>query len=607
MSLGIRLAELVVQGPGKPEARVGFDAGLNVIVGPSDTGKTFIFGCLDYALGATKLPKEIPQAKGYETVRLRAVMPDGREVSIERSLRGGDVRLRETGGEAEELAAKHSGSDARNISSFLLKELGLSGRRIRRDMSGTTRSLSFRDLAHLAFVDEEAVITDGSPVKSGQHLKRTEESRVFNFVLSGEDDSSVIAKEKPAIRKAKRAERRELLEELIAGARASYGGVEAPESVEAARSALETGRITAEQASQALTDIQDEAGAAEERRREAWSELRAFQSRADVHRELQTRFELLQSQYETDLERLASIAEVSLRVDQTPSERCPVCGAMAEHQEHRDALQLPSPEEVRASCEAERTKIATLTADLKATARANEADLARELAGERDRRAALADLDEELAETLRPRVVAASVAFREAEGMVRGAEQALAHARHEDELGRLLAETQKKQPRSAKLPPPKASTGGAEGFTGAVERLLAEWEFPEAGRVTFSEEDEDIVIAGRHRKSFGKGVLALTHAAFSLGLLRHCSDEERPNTGFVAIDSPLVVYREPDPDEGEFPIGVKDKFYRSLAGGFGDAQVFIFENEAPPADIAADANIIRFTKAAAGRYGFIPR
>jgi hypothetical protein len=114
------------------------------------------------------------------------------------------------------------------------------------------------------------------------------------------------------------------------------------------------------------------------------------------------------------------------------------------------------------------------------------------------------------------------------------------------------------------------------------------------------------VISGRSRGSHGKGVRAITHAAFVLALLRHSLDADLPSPGVVVIDSPLVVYREPDPEEGTFPIALKNYFYKSIAESFGDAQVLILENDAPQAALDTEANIITFTKTASGRHGFIP-
>ena len=114
-------------------------------------------------------------------------------------------------------------------------------------------------------------------------------------------------------------------------------------------------------------------------------------------------------------------------------------------------------------------------------------------------------------------------------------------------------------------PSSKVSTGEAEHFSKYVEALLASWHFPNLGRVTFSEDDQDIVISGRPRGSHGKGVRAITRAAFNLGVASIVvSKKGDPFPGWVLIDSPsLVVHREPDAEEGAFPREVKNAILRS--------------------------------------------
>ena len=71
MKFGFVLRRLTLIGPGKAPAQVPFTRGLNVIAGPSNTGKSFIAQCLDYALGSGKPPKEdVPEAEGYSSVVL---------------------------------------------------------------------------------------------------------------------------------------------------------------------------------------------------------------------------------------------------------------------------------------------------------------------------------------------------------------------------------------------------------------------------------------------------------------------------------------------------------------------------------------------------------
>ena len=149
------------------------------------------------------------------------------------------------------------------------------------------------------------------------------------------------------------------------------------------------------------------------------------------------------------------------------------------------------------------------------------------------------------------------------------------------------------------------TSGETEELCQAVESLLRQWQFPELGRVVFSEDDQDLVISGRPRSSHGKGVRAITRASFNLGLMNYCRDRERAHPGFVVLDSPLVVYREPDENEEGFSPNVKEAFYHDLAER-ESGQVIVLENDDPPADIYDSANVIRFTGSDQGRRGFIP-
>ena len=197
---GFVLTRLAVTGPAVPTAEVRFGAGLNVIYGASDTGKTFIAQCVDYVCGAGDPPREIPEAATYDTIVLGIRSKDDDvEMELRRSLRGGDIELRIPDEHPRTLGAKHAPGKQDTVSHFLLELTGLAGKKVRVNQQGKTRLLSFRDIARVVFIDEESVITERSPVFSGQFTKKTEESAVFRLLLTGIDDSSVVAKEDPKI------------------------------------------------------------------------------------------------------------------------------------------------------------------------------------------------------------------------------------------------------------------------------------------------------------------------------------------------------------------------------------------------------------------------
>ena len=125
-----------------------------------------------------------------------------------------------------------------------------------------------------------------------------------------------------------------------------------------------------------------------------------------------------------------------------------------------------------------------------------------------------------------------------------------------------------------------------------------------------SEDEQDLIVGGKSRKSHGKGVRALTCAAFIIGLQQHCRTKRLPHPSLVVLDSPLVAYQEPDKIEGEAELlrraGVKDAFDSALSALNAGTQVIIFENEDPPSRVSGKLTAVHFTKSDAGRYGFFP-
>lgn len=606
---GFQIRQLTLVGRGVPNAEVQFREGLNVVSGPSDTGKTFIVQCIDYMLGGKDVPESIPEAAQYETVRLSLSMSvDDDEVVLERSIRGGDFKLVSAGRADQHLSAKHSATAKDSLSQYLLGLAGLPEKKVRTNKQGKTRDVSFRDLARLVLVDEETVISKTSPFLTGQYTTGTAESAVFRLLLTGVDDSSLISSEDPKVAKGRQAGKVEMLDLLLNQTKGRMAEMQLPGDVQAWQGQLAEIETLFEAAQKELAVEQQSAAQLEGKRRAELSALRQLESRSGVLRELQRRFALLEQQYLSDLRRLESIAEAGTRLGQMNQERCPVCGAAAEHQEHDHQKASAAPEDVAQSCLAEAAKIRLLISDLHLTRSDNDREIARLDGLTLEAKERIRTVATQLSEMLKPRVELALQRLRESQTRRDTYRRALELHGRVNELQGLLGELGlAASGKGEELESARVRSDEAEAFSQEVESLLRAWHFPGLDRVTFSESDQDIVISGRTRASHGKGVRAIAHAAFNLALLNFCVKAEKPHPGFALIDSPLVVYREPDTDEGGFSHDVKDAFYRSIAEEFRTSQVIIFENEDPPSDLGADANIIRFTGASHGRQGFIPK
>jgi DNA repair ATPase RecN len=84
--LGFYITHLRVTGNNKKPAEIPFENGFNLISGVSDTGKSYIFSCLNYMLGKEDNPKSIPESVGYSNFYLGIKTFEGEEYTIYRKL-----------------------------------------------------------------------------------------------------------------------------------------------------------------------------------------------------------------------------------------------------------------------------------------------------------------------------------------------------------------------------------------------------------------------------------------------------------------------------------------------------------------------------------------
>src|SRR5699024_4349443 len=83
----------------------------------------------------------------------------------------------------------------------------------------------------------------------------------------------------------------------------------------------------------------------------------------------------------------------------------------------------------------------------------------------------------------------------------------------------------------AKVESAAAATGLGFGalreFSTELSRRLVDWGFPEAQSVRYGRNEQDIIAGDQLRSAHGKGVRAILHAAFTLGLAQYCFDRDK--------------------------------------------------------------------------------
>jgi len=587
---GFQIRALSFHGNGKEPAVVTFGPGLNVIHGASNTGKSFVVEAIDFMLGGKE------------------------DYTLFRSHEGGAFKLF-NGSFAEELpedegttlADTHNEKNTDNLSAWLLDKLGMAGSRIRKNKNNDTVSLSFRNLARLAIVNEEEIIQKRSPLADGNYTADTANFSAFKYLLTGTDDSALVSLRKTTPEETSREAQIDLLDDLIKNYQRQVRDIagkpaELEEQDEKLGSALE---VKAQQLSLVEGTFKDLSA----RRRTFYKRIEEVDNRLTEISTLLERFELLDEHYDSDLQRLKGMEEAGSLFVALGKTNCPICGASPDHQ-HADESCDGDIEKVVAAASAEIKKIESRKTDLVSTIstlRREESTLQNRLPSVRS---SLDDVSNQIREIVAPDLKRQRASYTELSDKRVDVREAIglhdSLADFEARKEQLVAEDSTSASSSnigTELP-----KSVVDDFAKTFEQTLKDWQFPNSGTVYFDMKSKDMVIDGKDRIAYGKGLRAITQAAFSVSLLRYCKNHEGRHPGFVALDSPLLSYKEPDTSEEDLTdSGLKEAFYQDLSDTSDDRQFIIIENVPPTPEIALSDQTTEFTGSKSkGRFGLFP-
>ena len=604
-------------GPNKKIAKVEFGYGLNIIYGPSNTGKSSILDAMDFMLGRESLMTELPEHDGYDQVVLGIRFSDTEEYSLFRNIKGGNYICLEglTTGRLDSVNGKvlrvgKGTKKERSLSSFIFEKLGIAEKKLKVNKKNQVNSLTLRNSIKLAIVEEEEIQKKGSPYFHKGFTKVTEEESRLNLFLTGVDDSNLLPDviEKVAISNAARIEvLTELVEEnkneIVENGFEKYDYAEVKQQKERLYESMEKSLSIIQHEEQKLNTLYLE-------KRERVREIENQKDRLGEVSAMLARFDILRSQYKTDIARLENIIEGGTLIYALPSNSCPYCGAAVGNSLTHEKCDDDVRQTIDAAV-AEINKITKLQVDLEATLLSlnNERSSLSDLLVTLDSLTEKNQNDIELAKTSIEKKRLSYKEYLDTKDKINKfvslSEQQEAL---ENKLKDIEAKVSAKPDTSNDKAPAKLSTNSLYKLSKVVQGLLNDWGYSHCNDVHFDKETRDFVFDGKHRKGNGKGVRALMHAAATLGLMKYQDNENSFNHfGFVVLDSPLLAYEEPENEEDDLSdTDINQRFFNVLAT-WKRNQVIVIENKKSiPEKYLAGDQVIEFTRKSYGRYGFFP-
>lgn len=614
----ITLRKLAFSGRSVSDTALLFGDRLNLIYGASNTGKSFAFKAIDFALGSSQPLPDNEQRRPFERLWLSFACGD-EEYTLSRAMAGGNLQLtpgpfdrQKPGPNHRVLSARNDPANEDNVSQFLLGLIGLRNRQVATNVSGTKRPLSFRDLARYCLIDETSIQSEQSPVLSGQHVSATAERSVFKLLLTGADDSALVEVIDPRTFRASKAAKIELLDDMISAVESELeadfpGSAGLKDQDEKLEVTFDAAQAEAEALQESVT------GLLADRRRIGIEFARAEARMGEIELNAR-RFAQLHQVYQSDIERLEALEEAAFVLGIGGDRDCPLCGASPEAQKHEHGL--VEIERVRAAATAEIAKIRQQQVELSETVQhlyTEGQSLSVTLPG---LTAQLKEVEAEIARRS-PEATAARRRVSEIMATRDRIKRGLSLIEQRDGLrARKAAIEAARAAPVGERPQSGLSSTAAHEFAQTVSKVLTAWRFPGRRHVSFDEATCDLKIDGKLRKDNGKGVRAITHAAFKVGLMLHCHERHLPHPGFLVLDTPLLTYRDPirsrfgelEGDERELSnTPLKYYFFDFLAEHAAAGQLIVLENLDPPEGVEKLAKVeVFYGEEGGGRQGLFP-
>ncbi len=614
-NFGFYISQIQVYGSLVKPATLSFSKGLNVISGLSDTGKSFVFGCINYMLGGGDIPKEIPEGYGYSNILLEIKTFSDKTYTLHRSMKGGNFSLKEvsldkfmTQGISRELKSQHTGS-SENISSFLLALSGFNDLYVKKNKNNEKRELSFRDIAKLILVDEERIITEKSPVYSGQFTDQPQEQSVLEILLTGKDAKGLEQIEDVKVFSSKIKGKIEFVDNLIKDLSDKLLNLEKENLIEK-QSELQTKvdslSIILSESSDRLSDLTKE-------KQDTFNSIHELRSKNILQEELLNRFVLLKEHYQSDLQRLEFITEGEEFFSQLNTIKCPLCGGDMD-KDHYDCIieEGKKSSSIIQSIEIEIEKIKNKLSDLASTMIQLEAE-------KKERNALLTDFNRhfdiinvQIDSIIEP---VKSSTKQEIDILI----SQLSLIKEQDVLKEQLSSYYKQKAlleiELARKPQVGELSKGIgyniyQGLCKIIEDILRRWKYPNIAAVNFDSTYRvfDIVINNKNRKAHGKGIRAITYTSFVVGLMDYCILNNLPHPRTIIIDSPLTTYHGKESNSAEdISRDMQEAFFLDLSNMALNKQLIILDNKDPNEALIAKINYIHFTgDKQRGRQGFFP-
>lgn len=604
------ITKIAASGMDVKYSSVPFKDGVNFIVGPSNTGKSYVIGCIDFMFGG----KEVPFSKddtGYDTITMEMESDDGYYFRAERKIEDGssgdkgsnvvhvDTNLPGVNGDEFKINTKE-------YSDLLMRLIGIEERtRIISTQAPKDEDLTFRTIFHLFFINEDNIFKKQTAFDDPSYSKITASLTSLLYLINGDNlkrfmpDVSVEELEKRATRKAgvisylnqkieDLSKQKKELEESMA----SEEGIDIDAKID---------EFVAE-----IENIERQIVDASEESRKVLAQIYEENVKLQEARFLGNRYRALHSQYMSDIKRLNFIVEGDAKGKEIKhKDNCPFCGHEMDDEEEDRTSYVES-------AKAELARIRLQLGDLEATETDTKHEIREIEESLKGLNAQNSEITKLLNQDLRPHVAQLRAAVAEYRRIQRVQQQLQSIKYMSTELGTDVFEKENEEDETATKFDAKEKFDRDiwKELSDSINDMIKDCAYTGKPESYLSINTADVVVGGRHKKNQGKGYRAFLNTIMLFNLMKYLESSGKYASHILILDSPILSLKEKKHKltaKDITTIGMREALIQYIMDNCGDNQVIIAENELPDTLNYESTNQIIFTMDEEGdnRYGFL--
>lgn len=586
------IEKIIVTGSGKTDSIIELSNGVNIIYGPSNTGKTYIVKCIDYMFGSEREPIDI--STGYQYIKIIVRTQCG---TITMSRKIGENKIEVSSNDNNVPTGKYATKASRTnydktINSVWLSLIGINDLHLVISNENYKKQiLSWRTFSHMFMLTETKIISEYSAILSGRDTSNTAVIASLIFLLSGQDFAETETKDTKEIKEAKKnAVKAYINKELFRLSERNQELLAQLKENPNIDIAVEIEKIMAE-----ISTNEKRINSSIEENQKILAQLYEKNENLSECNVLLNRYDELTTQYNADLKRLNFIVDGEANLNASFSTHCPFCDGEVVVKKNQNYIDAAKSDYKKIKLQAK--DLESASKELRSEKLSLEQEIGTLMAKKKS-------IEELIEKELKPQVFNLKEKLSTYKDAIECQKEIDILKKLSEQKTADMIENDTDEESELKFKVKEhLDYSFINELSNSIKSFLENCNYDNLLSVIFNKADMDIVINGKKKSSNGKGYNAYFNSVVAIVLSRYMESKAKYSPDFLVLDSPILSLKEKETKKPSETM--RNTLFENIVDNQKGIQTIVIENEIPEINYK-DANIIHFTKEKNnGRYGFL--